>query len=55
MFYLIQIWSSERQARRVYLTFCCGGTEALEVDELSALVTREALIGVALASAVERQ
>ena len=31
-----------------------SGTEALGVDDLSALVTREALIGVALASQCER-
>ena len=51
----VRVWETSAETRYMVIPMRPAGTEALEVDELSALVTREALIGVALASAVERQ
>ena len=51
----VRVWETSAETRYMVIPMRPAGTEALEVDELSALVTREALIGVALASEVERQ
>lgn len=51
----VRVWETSAETRYIVIPMRPAGTEALEVDELSALVTREALIGVALASEVERQ
>ena len=51
----VRVWETSAETRYMVIPMRPEGTEALEVDELSALVTREALIGVALASKVERQ
>ena len=51
----VRVWETSAETRYMVIPMRPAGTEALEVDELSALVTREALIGVALPSEVERQ
>ena len=51
----VRVWETSAETRYMVIPMRPAGTEALEIDELSALVTREALIGVALASEVERQ
>ena len=51
----VRVWETSAETRYMVIPLRPSGTEALEVDELSALVTREALIGVALPSEVERQ
>ena len=51
----VRVWETSAETRYMVIPMRPAGTEALEVDELSALVTREALIGVALALEVERQ
>lgn len=51
----VRVWETSAETRFMVIPMRPAGTEALEVDELSALVTREALIGVALPSEVERQ
>ena len=51
----VRVWETSAETRYMVIPMRPAGTEALEVDELSALVPREALIGVALASEVERQ
>ena len=51
----VRVWETSAETRYMVIPMRPAGTEALGVDELSALVTREALIGVALPSEVERQ
>lgn len=51
----VRVWETSAETRYMVIPMRPAGTEALGVDELSALVTREALIGVALASEVEGQ
>ena len=51
----VRVWETSAETRYMVIPMRPAGTEALEVDELSALVTREALIGVALPLEVERQ
>ena len=51
----VRVWETSAETRYIVIPMRPAGTEALGVDELSALVTREALIGVALASEVEGQ
>ena len=46
----IRVWETSAETRYMVIPMRPAGTENLSVDELAALVTREALIGVALAS-----
>ena len=50
----VRVWETSAETRYMVIPLRPSGTEALGVDDLSALVTREALIGVALASQCER-
>lgn len=50
----VRVWETSAETRYMVIPMRPAGTESLGVDELSALVTREALIGVALATAVAR-
>ena len=50
----VRVWETSAETRYMVIPLRPSGTEALGVDDLSALVTREALIGVALASHCER-
>jgi nitrile hydratase len=50
----VRVWETSAETRYMVIPRRPAGTESLGVDELSALVTREALIGVALATAVAR-
>ena len=44
----MRVWETSAETRYMVIPLRPSGTEALGVDDLSALVTREALIGVAL-------
>ncbi len=46
----IRVWETSAETRYMVIPMRPAGTENFSVDELAALVTREALIGVALAS-----
>jgi nitrile hydratase len=46
----VRVWETSAETRYMVIPMRPAGTESLAVDELSALVTREALIGVALAT-----
>lgn len=46
----VRVWETSAETRYMVVPLRPAGTESLAVDELSALVTREALIGVALAT-----
>ena len=50
----VRVWETSAETRYMVIPLRPSGTEALGVDDLSALVTRDALIGVALASQCER-
>ncbi|NCF43789.1 MAG: nitrile hydratase subunit alpha [Proteobacteria bacterium] len=47
----IRVWETSAETRYMVIPLRPAGTENCSVDELAALVTREALIGVALAAA----
>ncbi len=43
----VRVWDSSSEVRYMVLPECPEGTEQLDADELAALVTRDAMIGVA--------
>ena len=49
----VRVWETSAETRYMVIPLRPAGTERLSVDELAALVTREALIGVALATVPE--
>jgi nitrile hydratase len=50
----VRVWETSAETRYMVIPMRPSGSESMGVDELSALVTREALIGVALAAEVGR-
>lgn len=50
----VRVWDSTAEIRYLVLPECPGGTEGMTEEELAALVTRDAMIGVARVAAPQR-